>query len=77
MAQLLVSVFILNVWLCFVRPNIKNIFVYSYLTLFYRYGLVGRKFFLTSQIRYPLNLILYSKTCLKRPLQKKTKKIAA
>ena len=27
-------------------------------------------FFLTSQIGYPLNLIVYSKTCLKRPLKK-------
>ena len=30
-------------------------------------------FFLTSQIGYPLNLIVYSKTCLKRPLKKNTK----
>ena len=45
------------------------IFVSPYPTLFYRYGSVGR-FFLTSQIGYPLNLIVYSKTCLKRPLKK-------
>ena len=36
---------------------------------------VGRSeiIFLTSQIGYSLNLIVYSKTCLKRPLRKKTK----
>ena len=34
---------------------------------------VGRSIFLTSQIGYPLNLIVYSKTCLKRPLKKNTK----
>ena len=33
--------------------------------------LVGNSLFLTSQIGYPLNLIVYSKTCLKRPLNKK------
>ena len=48
------------------------IFVSPYPTLFYRYGSVGR-FFLTSQIGYPLNLIVYSKTCLKRPLKNNTK----
>ena len=31
----------------------------------------------TSQIGYPLNLIVNSKTCLKRPLKKKTKKMFA
>ena len=31
---------------------------------------VGKLFFLTSQIGYPLNLIVYSKTCLQRPLNK-------
>ena len=30
-------------------------------------------FFLTSQIGYPLNLIVYSKTCCKRPLKNKKK----
>ena len=34
---------------------------------------VGKLFFLTSQIGYPLNLIVYSKTCLKRPLKKDKK----
>ena len=50
------------------KENLKNIFVSPYATLFYRYGSV--RFFLTSQIGYPLNLIVYSKTCLKRPLKK-------
>ena len=45
------------------------IFVSPYPTLFYRYGSVGR-IFLHSQIGDPLNLIVYSKTCLKRPLKK-------
>ena len=53
------------------QANLKNIFVSPYQTLFYRYGRVGRKnIFFTSQIGYPLNLIVYSKTCLKRPLNK-------
>ena len=34
---------------------------------------VGKLPFLTSRIGYPLNLIVYSKTCLKRPLKKKKK----
>ena len=39
------------------KANLKNIFVSPYPTLFYRYGSVGR-IFLTSQIGYPLNLIV-------------------
>ena len=39
--------------------NLKNILVSPYPTLFNRYGSVGRNFFLTSQIGYPLNLIVY------------------
>ena len=35
--------------------------------------LVGKLIFSTSQIGYPLNLIVYSKTCLKRPLNKRQK----
>ena len=34
---------------------------------------VRKLFFLTSQIGYPLNLIVYSKTCLKRPLNNRQK----
>ena len=48
------------------QANRKNIFVSPYQTLFYRYGLVGWKLiFLTSQIGYPLNLIVYSKPVLR------------
>ena len=36
---------------------------------------VGKLFFLTSQIGYPLNLIVYSKTCLKRPLNIRQKNV--
>ena len=55
-----------------IKANLKNIFVSPYPTLFTGMGQsVG--FFLTSQIGYPLNLIVYSKTCLKRPLKKNTK----
>ena len=43
------------------KANIKNIFVSPYPILFLKYGSVGRKFFfLTSQIPYPLNLIVRS-----------------
>ena len=56
-----------------IQANLKNILVSPYPTLFYRYGSVGRIFFLTSQIGYPFNLIVYSKTCLKRPLTKRHK----
>ena len=57
-----------------IEANLKNIFVSPYPTLFYCYWLVGRKIiFLTSQIGHPLNLIVYNKTCLKRPLKKKIK----
>ena len=46
------------------KANIKNIFVSPYPILFLKYGSVGRKiffyFFLTSQIPYPLNLIVSS-----------------
>ena len=52
------------------EANLKNIFVSPYPTLVYRYGSVGRNFFSTSQIRYLLNLIVYRKTYLKRPLNK-------
>ena len=58
------------------KANLKNIFVSPYPTLFYWYGLVGRKFFFfnfSNWIPIKLNLIVYIKTCLKRPL-KKTKK---
>ena len=42
------------------KANLKNIFVSPYPTLFYRYGSVSRKIIiLTSQIGYPLNLIVY------------------
>ena len=52
----------------FIRPTLK-ISVSPYPTLLYQYGSVGRNIFLLLfQIRYPLNLIVYSKTCLKRPL---------
>ena len=58
------------------RANLKNIFVSPYATLFYQYGSVGRKIiFLISQIGYLLNLIVYSKTCLKRPLNKRKKNV--
>ena len=40
------------------RANLKNIFVSPYPTLFLRHGSVGKIFFLTSQIAYPLNLKL-------------------
>ena len=53
------------------RVNLKNIFVSPYTTLFYQYGSVGRIFFLISQFGYPWNSIVYSKTCLKRPLNKR------
>ena len=59
-----------------ISANLKNIFVSPYPTLVYQYGLVGRSenyFFLISQIGYPLNLIVYSKTCLKRSLKKQKK----
>ena len=56
------------------KANLKNIFVSPYPTPYYRYGLVRRKLlFLTSQIGYPLNSIVHSKTCLKRPLNKRQK----
>ena len=55
------------------KANLKDIFVSPYRTLFYWYGSVGQIFFLTSKIGYTLKLIVYSKTCLKRPLKKKTK----
>ena len=43
------------------KANIKNIFVSPYPILFLKYGSVGRNFFfLTSQIPYPLNLIVSS-----------------
>ena len=51
------------------KANLKNIFVSPYPTRFYQFGSVGQNFFLTSQIGYPLNLIVYSKTCLQRPLK--------
>ena len=57
------------------QANLKNIFVYAYPTPFYWYGSVGWNFFLTSQIGYSLNLITYSKTCLKRPLNKIQKNV--
>ena len=38
------------------KANIKNIFVSPYPILFLKYGSVGKNFFLTSQIPYPLNL---------------------
>ena len=58
------------------KANLKNTLVSPYPTLFYRYGSVGRKIiFLTSQIIYPLNLIVYSKICLKRPLNKIQKNV--
>ena len=50
----------------------SSFFVSPYPTLIYWYGLVENFFNLKSQIGYPLNLIVYSKTCLKRPLKKKT-----
>ena len=53
------------------EANLKNIFFPSYPTLFCPYGLVGQKvILLTSQIWYPLNLIVY-----KMPLKKSKKKI--
>ena len=56
------------------KANIKNVFVFSCPTPFYWYGLVGRKIiFFTSQIGYSLNIIVHSKTCLKRQLRKKKK----
>ena len=55
------------------EANLKNIFVSPYPTMFYLYGSVGKLFFLTSQIGYPLCLIVYSKACLKRPLNKRHK----
>ena len=56
------------------KANLKNIFVSPYPTRFYGYESVGRKLlFFNFQIGYPLNLIVYSKTCLKRPLNKRQK----
>ena len=53
----------------FNKANLKNNFVSPYW-----YGSVGRTIiFLTSQTRYPFFLIVYSKTCLKRPLSKRQK----
>ena len=58
-AKALVRVFIHRMYGYF-EANLKNIFVSPYPTLFLWYGSVGRKkiFFLTSQIPYPLNLIV-------------------
>ena len=66
--------------------NLKNIFVFPYPILFYKHWSVDRKnIFLTSQIGYPLNLIVnspaigneckYSKTCVKLPLKRDKTKI--
>ena len=55
-----------------IRPTLKIFFVSSYLTLFL-WVRQSEFFFLTFQIGYSLNLIVHSKTCLKRPLRKKTK----
>ena len=53
--------------------QLKKSFVSPYPTLFYQYGPVCWLIFLTSQIGYPFNLIVYSKTCHKRPLKKEKK----
>ena len=53
------------------KPSLKNIFVSPYPTLFHRYGSVGRKIIFFNFSNWILiNLIVYSKTCLKRPLRK-------
>ena len=44
------------------KANLQNIFVSPYPTLFLWYGSVGKLFCLTSQIPYPLNLIVNSPT---------------
>ena len=58
----------------FNKANLKNNFVSPYPTLFTGMGWSFKQlFFFTSQIRYPFFLIVYSKTCLKRPLSKRQK----
>ena len=58
------------------EANLKNNFVSPYPTPFYRYVWVGWNIiFFTSQIGYPLNLIVFSKTRLKRPLNKRQKNV--
>ena len=42
------------------KANLLNIFVSPHPTLFRWYGSVGKLFFLTSQISYPLDLIVNS-----------------
>ena len=55
------------------RPTLK-IFLFSLTRpCFTGMGLSVKLLFLSSQIGYPLNLIVYSKTCLKRPLNKRQK----
>ena len=51
-----------------VRPTSKIFLLPLTQPCFTRMGRSG--FFLTYQIGYPLNLIVYSKTCIKRPLKK-------
>ena len=52
-----------------VKAHLKNILFLCITGM----GLSVGIFFLTSQIGYTLNLIVYSKTCLKRPLNKRQK----
>ena len=61
-------IYVVNV-ACSVRPTLKIFLFPLHRPCFTGMGRsVG--FFLTYQIGYPLNLIVYSKTCLKRPLKK-------
>ena len=52
------------------RPNLKIFLFPLTRPCFTGMGLSVGIIFLTSQIGYPLNFIVYSKTCRKRPLQK-------
>ena len=75
--QLLLKLFCSIVLMGRIRPTLKIfLFPLTQPVLLVWVGWADFFFlFLTSQVGYPLNLIVYSKTCLKRPLKKKIKNI--